>query len=195
MLKGGWIWFELGEYDQTILYEFLKKLIKNEGMKKNIWHLKTGVNIKRVWGSLLPSEPKQSTSLLTWEAASQSNLKASAVAGWLWERLSNSWRWSYSRLSASLIHHTALARMQEELIFPPSHLGGPAGRGGWEQLPAEGQQKDEQKRAVCHTGRHKPLSSVPLRSLSINPKWQGTSEKWVCGITGPEKHSGAEQGD
>lgn len=23
--KGGWIWFELSEYDQTILYEFLKK--------------------------------------------------------------------------------------------------------------------------------------------------------------------------
>lgn len=26
-LKGGGIWFELGEYDQTILYKFLKKII------------------------------------------------------------------------------------------------------------------------------------------------------------------------
>lgn len=81
--RGEWIWFEWGrgEYDQNILYGILKKLIKNERMKKNIWHLKNTINAKRVWGSLLQPESKQSAGLLTWEVVSQSNLKASAVAG------------------------------------------------------------------------------------------------------------------
>lgn len=58
--------------------------------------------------------------------------------------------------------------MQGELIFPSSIWG--AREGAQQQLPTEGQQEDKREsRWQSHPDRHKHLSSVPCRSLSINP--------------------------
>lgn len=83
--------------------------------------------------------------------------------------------------------------MQGELIFPPSIWG--AQEGAQQQLPSEGQQEEEQERRwQSHPDRRAHLSSVPPRSLSINPHDKAPAASKSAN-TRPGEHRGNEQGD
>lgn len=118
------------------------------------------------------------------------------VAGWPWERVSCSWRWSCSGLSASLIHHTALARDARRANLSSFPSGGPRGGGTQQQLPTESQQEDEQERARAAPPRQTWASLLCFSQIALHqPQMTRLQQKVSLASTRPGEHSSAEQGD
>lgn len=104
------------------------------------------------------------------------------VAEWPWERSFCSRRWSYSGLSANLIHHAALARDAGRANLSPFHLGGPEGVHSSSCQPRANGRMSGERATQRHPDSLLCSSQIPLHQ----PPWQGSSRKEVWRTRGQE---------